>query len=275
MRNKKLVALLLILCGVATIIILMSVIFSIQKIEAKCATPYGESDTLRNNILNTNVEIEQSIKSYKMSSIFLFSESKMLEEVNQKVSNADAYNVECLFPNKVIIHYNYVSPDYQVFDGEKYLIASTSSKILESNEYDSLDPDLPYISETLINVIPSIKPKNNTVGSYLYSSEDDDQIALGCIFNTIDNLVKKETDKRVFAKASIRSIDLSNPRQITLSTRAGVLFKLNFDTSERKNLQTMITTMVSWYIDENSEKILSGIATISDNTPTRVVHKNN
>lgn len=127
MRNKKLIILLSILCFVTVLIVMGSVLFSVQQITAYC---YNDDDVaVEMAVANTD---NNGIKRGR--SIFLLNENEVIANVESKVNNIKVINIERKFPNAVYINYVKIF-DYLAYelDGKVYY-ASSELKVLSEGE---------------------------------------------------------------------------------------------------------------------------------------------
>ncbi len=127
MRNKKLIILLSILSFVTILVVLGSVLFSVQQITAYC---YNDDDVaVEMAVANTD---NNGIKRGR--SIFLLNENEIIANVESKVNNIKVVNIERKFPNAVYINYvkifDYIAYE---FDGKVYY-ASSELKVLSEGE---------------------------------------------------------------------------------------------------------------------------------------------
>lgn len=110
MRNRKLIIMFSLLAALVLIVVLTSVIFSVQHIDAYC---YNYDDT----------ELEQQVVAgtglKKGRSIFVVNEDKVAAAVEQNTNyRVKVINIERKFPNRVVVNYVYVTPyAYMQSDG--------------------------------------------------------------------------------------------------------------------------------------------------------------
>ncbi len=264
-----------VLGGIAAIVIIMSAVFTVYVTEAECTTRYGEDGDMYKTILAVNERVTEAADGFKFQNIFLLDEQKVLDEVNAKVPNAEAHDVESIFPNKIIVKYRLVTEDLQFEIGDKYAVAGIGGKILSVSDYDRTDDGGGHYSDTIVRVTPIKAPNGNSVGQYVYSDADcDDMRALTAIFDLSSALVNV-SGSRVFDSAAYRHVDLSEivtRGRITIRMRKGVTFRLL--TSDINKLPEMVRTLVSWYVSPNTPDVnlIRGVATISDGKPDIVTY---
>ena len=102
MRNRKLIIMFSLLAALVLIVVLTSVIFSVQHIDAYC---YNYDDT----------ELEQQVVSStglkKGKSIFVIKEDKVAAAVEQNTNyRVKVINIERKFPNRVVVNYVRITP---------------------------------------------------------------------------------------------------------------------------------------------------------------------
>ena len=102
MRNKKLIITFSVLVSVTLLVILTSVLFSVQHVRVYCAN--AQESEFADEVLNSH-----GIK--KNSSIFFVNESEVKANIEKKLGNkVRVLNIERVFPNKIYINYIEVIP---------------------------------------------------------------------------------------------------------------------------------------------------------------------
>lgn len=269
MRNIRLIILLCVLGGIVAVIITLTAVFTVYSTDARCMTDYGDDKSMIEIIDKTNAEVTKVADEFKYTNIFLLNEQSVIDAVNEKVLTAEATRVECVFPNKIIVHYNLLTEDVQIQSGDKYLITSSTGKILKVNDYDSTDKvNSEHYSDTLIRLIPNEEVHSQTVGTYISDTNGYDRSTLSTMLSTVQKLQDKNGD-RVFNKGSIAEIDLTSKNTITLKMRLGVKVRLLGGVNR---LEEKIQTLASWYVYVEEYKTMSGTATISDANPQALAY---
>lgn len=268
MRNTRLIILLSALGGLAAVIIVMSAVFTVYNTDAVCGTAYAEDSKFYQTMLDVGEEVKKVADDFRHKNIFLFDKDAVISAVNAKVARAEAYEVECVFPNKIVVRYKLVTEDLQFTVGDKYIVTGTSGKIVKVNNYDSASESGGHYNDTLIAVTPYAAPVGETVCEYAYSDRECyDMAALNLIVGLPELLVNKN-GKRTFDKASYAAIDLSDKSTVRIKMRSGLTFKL---LGGANNLKEKVTSMVSWYSNKATDFQSShGLATISDVNPENV-----
>lgn len=269
MRNKRLIILICVLGGLAAVIIIMSAVFTVYNTDAVCGTTYTENEGYYQTISEVNAEVKTVADKFKFKNIFLFNKDELIDAVNNEVSRAEAYDVECVFPNKVVVKHNLVNRDLQFKVGEKYIVTGASGKIVRVNDYDSTSQSGGHYDETLISVTPYASPDSAEVCKYAYAeSSCYDMRALKIILG-LPSVLVDSSGRRVFDKAVYSSIDLSNKNTIVIRTRNGVAFKF---LGGANALAEKVRTMASWYVFASDADTTRGIVTISDVNPEKVIY---
>lgn len=271
MRNTRLIILLCALGGLAAVIIIMSAVFTVYNTDAVCGTAYAEDSEFYQTMLDVGEEVKKVADDFRYKNIFLFDKNAVIEAVNAKVARAEAYEVECVFPNKIVVRYKLVTEDLQFAVGDKYIITGASGKIVKVNDYDSASESGGHYNESLIAVTPYAAPTGSQVCEYAYDGECYDMAALTVIVGLPDVLVDP-AGLRGFDKAAYASIDLGDRSTIRIKMRNGVTFKLLGGTNK---LAEKVQSMVSWYVFAEDAKTMRGVATISDVNPERVTYSAN
>ncbi len=263
-------------------VIILSAIFTIYSTDARCSTTYAENDPRYETILSVNNEIRKVADEYKTQSIFFFSESDLIKEVNEKVPRAEAYDVECVFPNKIVVRYNLIEESVQIKCGADYIIASASGKIMDVRKDDTSYVTVGGENNTLISVVPYSSPNDINIGHHLYDDPKCyDMAALDIIVGLADNLVDASGD-RAFDKSNYAEIILADShseeslRDITVrmrgtanGDRVGITLKLQG--GGLHNLELKMKSFAAWYIS-HPDKIYGGTAIITDGNPDRVIY---
>lgn len=254
MRNKRLIILISVLVGVVALIVIMSAVFTVYNIEARCVENYTAAK--EEEIAAVNAEVETAASSFKYRSIFLFDEDELASAVNSAVARAEVLNVECLFPNKVRVEYRYVDDDVCVFSGGKYLVAGSYGKITRVSDRAEEVGDI-------ISVTPSSAPSGSAVGQYLYADGAFDGMAIDVFLNYAESLVN--SDGKHF-RSMYKSIDLSEALsympKITVVMEDGLTFEVNGSLNmagenstfaDRGTLEKAVSALAGFYAEHGPE----------------------
>lgn len=261
MRNKRLIILIAVLGGIAAIVIIMSAVFTIYNTDAACATDYGDDNSLYPTILEVNEEVKAVADEFRYQNIFLFDEQAVIDAVNARVPRAEAYDIECVFPNKIIVRYNLVSEDLQFAVDGGWAVAGISGKILAVNSYDRTDPDGGHYSDTIISVTPSAAPDGGAAGEYVFSNRDcADMTSLRVIVGLAESLYDG-SGLRAFEKSAYASVDLSDQDLFIIRMRSGLTVRIMIGGHEDM-LADFVYNMISWYTAASDADISRGTLTV-------------
>lgn len=195
-------------------IVLASVIFSVQTVVARCR------NDLDDEALSAEVVAAAGIP---FTSIFMLDEDAVIRRVNEKVLYAEMINVERVFPNKVNLNYNKLYEDIRFESGGESYVASASGRILKKGQASA---------DTVVNVKLGAAPISVAVGTHFNSSDSADMIALDTLINGLENL---GDSTQAFDKGLYSEIDLTGNlraasgiimHDIIVTTKSGVRFDL-------------------------------------------------
>lgn len=129
MRNKKLIVIFCILMFIALIVILDSVIFSVEKVTAYCHNDIDNVVEEDGTSLSQKVITAANVK--KGRSIFLLNKDEIAENVENALANVKVINIEKKIPNRITIHYATIKPTFNVKFNGGYYICSNEGIVLE------------------------------------------------------------------------------------------------------------------------------------------------
>lgn len=124
MRNKKLIIIFSVICVLTLLVVLNSVVFSVQHIDAYC---YNADD----RELESTVVSATGLKKGK--SIFTVNENKVIATVESNVPNIRVRNIERKFPNRVCVNYVKVFPYLELARDGQYYVCGNDARIMEIN----------------------------------------------------------------------------------------------------------------------------------------------
>lgn len=243
MRNKKLIIIFSVLCVLTLLVVLNSVIFSVQNVSAYCMNT--EDSELEQMVLQ-----KHNIKRGK--SIFLLNENNVIKDVESAVSNIKVINIERKFPNSVYINYvkliEYLKIDY---NGNSYF-CSNEGKIVRIAEGG--DSSTPIIKLKLKGSLTSLK-----LSESFQSDNPNDLILVTSILWSLERLgfVRDVVDFLSF-------IDISK-NFIYLKTTTGVFIELQSGNDMLNKLNYAIST----YNQLSVEMKKTGTIIISDAVPIK------
>lgn len=239
MRNKKLIILFSIFLGVTLLIVLNSVIFSVQHIDLYCQ-----------NIEDVELEenVRQNNKIKKGQSIFLMNEQKAIEDIESRIPNMRIINIEKKFPNRVSINYVKIFEYLELESENMFYFCSNDGKIVRQSD----------ISDgSHIKVKMNGNMSSKTVGEKFQSDNSYEVTLLFNILYSLERLDYREAE----VKALFESIDITNREVIFLQTRSGVKFQIN----QTSNLLTKLRSAISLYLKDNAYKTSGTIIVTNDN----------
>lgn len=210
MRNKKLIALFIILGSLTVLAILSSVIFSIQKITGYC---YNDDDTQ----LISMIEDTENNGIKKGKSIFFLNEGNVIKKIeeNPDFANVKVINIERKFPNRVYINFIKIYPfiAYE-YDGTIYF-ASNDLVILDTKPAGTA-------YEGYIRLVADIQPSGTEKGKRLFDVDSDVYLIVNGVITSIQRLDYND------AISMIEFIDMrATYKGFTyVKMRTGVYFKI-------------------------------------------------
>ncbi|MBR7140696.1 MAG: FtsQ-type POTRA domain-containing protein, partial [Clostridia bacterium] len=172
MRNKKLIILLCILFVVTLLVVLSSVLFTVQDVYGYCYNDDDETFDIEIAKFETN-------GLSRGKSIFFVNEEEVISAVESKYPDVNVINVERKFPNIIYINYVKIFP-YLVFETEEdALLVSNDCKILSSQAKES-----EYDDYVLIKGVTA--PSSTTVGEGLYGENTTDYKVVSQIMDVME-----------------------------------------------------------------------------------------
>ena len=233
MRNKKLIVIFSVLCALAVVIVLSSVLFSVQHVYASCYN--AEDEGLEQQILD-------GCGIRRGKSIFMLKKSAVVKSVEKNVDNIKVVNVEKKFPNRVYINYVKLFEYFEYEqDGQTYYI-SNDGKIIGS-EAES--------EEKYIKLFIKGKAVSPKAGEAFVSDNDFDNNVFSIVSSAVQRLGTRGVIIELF-----EWIDF-NKNFIYFKTRTGVTFELQSADNALEKLRLGVS-VYSQYTKDGSEKIHSG-----------------
>lgn len=244
MRNKKLIVLFSILLFVTLVVVLSSVIFSVQNVYAYCYNTYDD-------VMDAKVASKEINGIKRGRSIFMLNEKAIIEEVEDKLSDVKVINVERKFPNQVYINYVRIFPYLAVETEDETLYVSNDCKILSKGEKREYYTDA-------IRLIYSDVPSSKTEGEYVFSLDLPQNALLTALMDTVERM-----DLRSVVIDMFEFIDISRTASDNLTyikTRTGTYFELQGD---GQNVREQIRIAVSLYLSEETRYMNGGTIIVS------------
>lgn len=247
MRNKKLIVLFSILAFLTLLVVLSSVIFSVQNVYASC---YNAEDEAYDEIVASN-EINGITKG---KSIFLLNESKAIEKIESNLSDVKVVNIQRKFPNQVYINYVKIFPYLAVETENAVLYASNDGKILSKGEKCESYPDY-------IKLIADSAPSSENVGDKLYADSAPEGAIVSSILGTIERLDLRNVmvDMFEFIDVSQANVEGVVPK-VYIKTRTGTYFELQ---GGEANIDKKIRFAVSVFLSDETKYMHGGTIVVN------------
>ena len=233
MRNKKLIIIFSVLCALAVVIVLSSVLFSVQHVSAYC---YNADDSaLEQQVLDGG-----AIK--RGGSIFLLKESAVKERVENSVENVRVVNIEKKFPNRVYINYVKLFEYFEYEQGGQTYLISNGGKIIKVSEESGSEHIKLYIKGK------AISPE---AGKAFVSDNDFDNTVFSVITSAIERLGSRSVITELFEWIDFRK------NFIYLKTRTGVVFELQSVDGALEKLRLGVSIYAD-YTEKADPSVMSG-----------------
>lgn len=130
-KNKKLIIIFSVVIALTALIILNSVLFSVQHVDADCM---NDEDSVLDEAIETSHGIRYG------SSIFMLNENKAVENLKNNLAGKGIANIEIVslerkFPNRVAIHYiKTVDYFYVLSGGQAYFFSNKGAVLTKATE---------------------------------------------------------------------------------------------------------------------------------------------
>ncbi len=211
MRNKKLIALFIVLCSLAVLVLINSVLFSVQHVNAYCFN--GDDAALEQEVLSVN-----GVK--KGRSIFFLNENEVIRNVEQGVKdkNVRVINIEKKFPNIIYINYVEVEEYLKIESGGKIYYLSNSAVVMRIQ--DAAEPQSALIRlEMKGNVL------NENAGEELKSSDENDIIRLKALLSSLERIMYRGTALGLIESISLCGENVSTKGYMYVHMASGVYWE--------------------------------------------------
>lgn len=206
MRNKKLIALLIVVTVLIVAVIVCGATFLVRHVEAYSYYENNELDTYNKNVISA-AGIE------KNSSMFFVDEAAVKRKIEKAYPNIGVVNIKRSFPDKVTINYVIYEKSFQYKKGDKYYQCYSSGKIGSVSDAQM---------SGYFTVLPS-KSTATKVGDYFQSSSGKDR-------QYIDKIIKFLRSKGMGdfqINAFIKFIDLRRDGYVYIRTNAGCSIEIH------------------------------------------------
>lgn len=221
MKSKKTLVLFLILCFLTVLIVIGSVLFSIKNVVGYC---YNAEDAELNAKISS-----ASVNGISVgSNIFVLSEKKIIDKIENEVPNVKVINIERKFPSSVYINYIKIEAYFEVNINGEHLYVSNDCKILSS----SLSP----LPEKYISLLFNGEPDSTKEGNRLFSPSSDLFSIVNETMVTLSRLEKHDNIIEIFDIVDLRFVDIN---LLYLKTSAGVSIEI-------QNPQEKLLTKIQW-----------------------------
>ena len=242
MRNRKLIVLFSILAFLTLLVVLSSVIFSVQDVYASC---YNDE----NEAYDSAIASQEVNGISKGKSIFLLNEQKAIETIEANYSDVKVINIERKFPNQIYINYVRIFPYIALETDDCVLYASNSGKILSKG--DKLEAYAHHIK-----LISSSPPSSVIPGETIYAENTTEYALVSGILGTIERLDLRNVmvDMFEFIDISYAENEGTVPR-VYMKTRTGTYFELQGGAA---NVDKKIRLAISIYLSDETKYMHGG-----------------
>lgn len=239
MRNKKLIIVLIVITSITLLVVLNSVIFSVQNISAYC---YNDSDAVLDSAVIENSGIKRG------GSIFTLNKDKVMDSVSGGVHNVKVINIEKKFPNTVSINYVRIYEYLRIKKGDKYYFCSNDGKIMRISENPGLTTEI--IELRLANDIEDLRE-----GDMFASSSSADVQLTSALLAALEQLGYRRE-----AVEMIDFIDITRGQCVFVKMHSGVTYELQ----GTGNIAAKLRTAQSVYVGATPEQRISGTIIVPD-----------
>lgn len=210
MKRKKTLVLFLILCFLTVLIVVGSVLFSVNTIMGYC---YNDTDPA----LTRRVVDASSSKLKTGTNIFLINEKEIINQIESEIANVKVVNIERKFPSSVYINFYRIKEYFAVkYDGV-YLYISNDCKILRKTEVQE--------TEKRINLLISSAPSSTEPGSVLFSTQSDEYSVTIQLMEALSRMESYQNMLEIIDKIDLRFIDKN---ELFIKTTAGACVEVQY-----------------------------------------------
>ncbi len=260
MRNKKLIVLFVILSIVTLLIVLGSVIFSVQDVYGYC---YNDSD----DAFIQEVASDEITGIQRGKSIFLLNEQEVIASVESKIPDIEVINIERKFPNRVYINFVRIFP-YLVFDdsqSDQALLVGNNGKITSK-----VDKQAEY--DDYIKLITNSNANSTVVGENIFDANSAEQ---NTIIGIMDAMERMDIHASVIDMFEFMDISYLSGEDATgtlyIKTRTGAFIEIQ---KASENTANKLSGALSVYKEGNEYQtegtiIVDGANKISRSTKDR------
>jgi Cell division septal protein len=235
MRNKKLIVVLIVVCSITLLVVLNSVIFSVQNVTTYCFNaPYDEA---------FSNEIIQKSGIKKGGSIFTLDKDKVTYTLTSGVPDIKIINIEKKFPNTVSINFVKVFEYLRIEQNGKYYCCSNDGRILRI--LDSIENEDKLI-ELRVGPIKEVNEGDK------FASDSSSEVAITTeLLSALERLdVYRE------AVELIDFIDIRKSQFVFVKMHSGVMLELQGTGNITMKLRMALTVFDNKYEWRNSGTII-------------------
>lgn len=235
MRNKKLLIVLIVVCSITLLIVLNSVIFSVQTVTTYCYNaPYDEE---------FNNEIVKNSNIKKGGSIFALDKKKVTQALTENVPSIKVVNIEKKFPNTVSINYVKIFEYLRIEQNGKYYCCSNDGKILRV--LDSIENE-----DKLIEF--RVSPIKEVSAGEKFASDSSTEVAIATeLLSALERL-----DFHREAVELIDFIDIRKSQFVFIQMHSGVMIELQGNSNITAKLRMALSVFDSKYEWRNSGTLI-------------------
>ena len=252
MKSKRLIALMIILCFVAIIVVLSSTVFTLQTVSLNWLTT-------RSLLAEDNLDsLTNNIQMPLGESVFLFKKSDLKEALEKNNPYLQVVGIETVFPNKAVVH---VAERRQLYaikvSQENYIILDRYLKILNVISADTLfsisEGNRPAIVEINNDGVSLAVDTNNNI---VVKVSDGQQLIKDLSFKVGDFLDVSNADD--FLKSLTESLLEANYKDQSIR---GFISKISLNENEEINIETRCGINISLKAcnEDLTTKLLTGI----------------
>lgn len=208
MKGKKTIVLFLILCFLTVLIVVGSVLFSVNTIVGYC---YNSEDA----DLKQSVEDAAHAKLSIGDNIFLIHESEIIDSIESAIANVKVINIERKFPSSVYVNYIKLEEYFTVFYENTYMNVSNDCKILSKSDVPS--------SDKRIGLLFKQRPDSVNVGDRLFNDRSGICEIISDVMISLSRVATYDKLMDMIDKVDLRYLD---SELLYIKTVAGVSMEI-------------------------------------------------
>lgn len=246
MKNKKLIAFLIVLIFLTVLIVLNSTLFTLQKISINWLTTKYKLETVKDYTLTESID--------KGESIFLVNKKEITSKLEKKYPYLQVVSIETKFPNKIVIHsaereslfaVKLGDNSYAVIDEKGKVLSLTNSGIFAGSDLGAkpIQVVLNSVSVSSNDFVVGEEIKNSGVVNVL------NQVAL----SLRESNYTPTTSKGIFLNMEISS--LGEDYEVYFKTRNGMSIRLKNASEYTTDMCLLALERYNYY---HQEGVVSG-----------------